>query len=71
MPDVEVAIGSKDIMKMLGWSPSKFYRRRQELMDMGVIFYRMALKPPRPNIYAFPSRIHKYVAVKARKGEVL
>jgi len=71
MPDVEVAINLKDICKMLGWSQSKFFQRRQELIDMGVIFYRMALKPPRPNIYAFPSRIHKYVAAKARKGEVL
>jgi len=71
MPEVEVAINLKDICKMLGWSQGKFHRRKQELIDMGVIFYRMALKPPRPNIFAFPSRIHKYVALKTRNGEVL
>jgi len=71
MVDVEVAMPLRDILKMLGWSQSKFYQRKAELIQMGVIFYRMSLKPPRPNIYAFPSRIHKYIIAKARNGEVL
>lgn len=66
---VEQAIGFEEILKMLGWGKTKYFRKKQELIDLGIIFKRYEGRPPRTRTYAFPSRIHKYIALKARRGE--
>ena len=66
MTQVEEAIPRPDIIKMLGWCDRKFWKRRPELIKYGVIFYRYSGKPPKKRIYAFPSRIHKYIAIKLK-----
>ena len=63
MADVEVAIGSKDIMRMLGWSKSKLFKRLPRMRELGVVFYKREGKPPRLTIKAFPSRIQRYTSL--------
>ena len=67
----EIAIGFDQILRMLHWSKSKFYTRRQELLDAGAIFYQYEGKPPVWRVRAFPSRIKNWTGLKASKGEHL
>ena len=67
MADVEVAIGSKDIMRMLGWCRTKYYARIEEMDRLGVIFWKREGHPPRKVIKAFPSRVIKYASVAGRR----
>lgn len=67
----EVSILIQHILKVLGWSERKFYYNRNELVELGIVFYRREGRPPRRKIYAFPSRIQRYVTAKALKGELL
>jgi len=73
MSEVEIAVNVKDIIKMLGWSLRKFHtpKWKKELISAGVIFYRMEGRPRKKKIYAFPSRLIKWVAHKAAKGEMI
>ena len=72
MAQVETSVGFKDILKILGWSQDKLYRNRDELLDAGVIFYqRIGHKLPRRRMRAFPSRIQNWIALKAKKRELL
>ena len=63
MAEVEVAIGPNEICKMLDWCKATFYRRRPEMVKLGVIFYIRKGRPPRPQIRAFPSRVMKYASL--------
>lgn len=67
--DVEIAVHKEDILKILGWSYSKFRRYRGELLDAGVIFYRNEGRPPQQKLCAFPSLIKRWIGIKARQGE--
>ena len=67
MTDVEVAIGSKDIMKMLGWSKTKLFRRMPAMRELGVVFYDREGQPPRIKIKAFPSRVIKYASLMGKR----
>jgi len=71
MGDVETAVELSDILKILGWSRSKFFENIQELRDLGVIFYRREKGCFKPRIRAFPSRVHRYIHEKAIRGEIL
>ena len=68
---VETAIHKEQIKTMLGWGERKFYRRRKELMDAGVVFHRYEGSPPKRRVCAFPSRIHKWIRIKTDKGEMI
>ena len=63
MADVEIAIGSKDIMRMLGWSKSKLFKHMPKMRTLGVVFYKREGQPPRIKIKAFPSRVIKYASL--------
>jgi len=67
--DVEVAVYTKDILKVLGWSPRKFARRRWELEQHGILFYRLQGFPPKRRLCAFPSDLRAWIRAKAKKGE--
>lgn len=67
MTQVETAIGSEDIMKMLGWSRTKLFQRIEHMRTLGVVFYKREGHPPRLKIKAFPSRIIKYTAVCGKR----
>lgn len=69
--DEETAIGFDEILRILHWSKTKFYSRRQELLDAGVIFNQYEGRPPRWRVRAFPSRIKNWTGLKASKGEHL
>ena len=69
--NVEIAVPLEDILKILGWSRSKFFQKAGELRDLGVIFYRKEPNFYKPRIRAFPSRIHRYIHEKSRRGHVL
>ena len=71
MTDVEIAVYKDDILKILGWSYSKYKYRRQELVDSGVIFYRYEGIPPQKRLCAFPSKIRDWISLKSSKGEVV
>ena len=66
---VETAVHLEDILRILGWSQSKFYRRRWELDDLGIIFYRYQGRPPVRRLCAFPSDLRAWIRAKAKKGE--
>ena len=68
---VETAVRLDDILRILGWSKSKFYRRRIELINAGVIFYRYEGRPPKKRLYAFPGRVQNWIALKASKREII
>ena len=69
--DDEVAVGLDQILRMLHWSKTKFYSRRQELRAAGVIFYQWEGSPPKWRVRAFPSRIKNWTGFKSSKGEPL
>ena len=68
---VEVAIPLTGILAKLGWSRRKFFYRKAELLDAGVIFYRREGRPPVKKIYAFSSRLERWISLKASKREVI
>ena len=63
MTQVETAIGSADIMRMMGWSRAKFFRHVPKMRTLGVVFYKREGQPPRIKIKAFPSRVIKYASL--------
>ncbi len=70
--DVEVAVRFDDIIKILGWKRRKYFDRRKELEDAGVVFKQFSGCPhKRRLIMAFPSRVRAWMALKAAKGEPL
>jgi hypothetical protein len=77
--EYEIAVPMPVILKILGVSRSKFFRRyRVELQNAGVIFYRRQMlecvdgkKRIAKCIFAFPGRLERWVAVKSTKGEIL
>ena len=69
--DEERAVGLDEILWILRWSRSKFYSRRQELLDCGCVFYQFEGRPPKWRVRAFPSRLKNWTGLKASKGEPL
>lgn len=68
---VEAPVYLDDILIMTGWSRRKFYYKLQELRSCGVVMYRYEGRPPRKRICAFPSKIQKWMTIKASKGEII
>ena len=68
---VETSVEIDDIIKILNCSKRTFFRKRQELIDAGAIFYQYQGRPPRKRIRAFSSRIMNWMGLKAQKGELL
>ena len=68
---VESAVYLKDILAILGWSRRKFFRRREELIRCGAIFYRRQGRPPQKRICAFPSTLRIWAGLKGTKGEMI
>ena len=70
---VESPIRLDDILTVLNWSYSKFYRHKQELIDHGVIFYLKSGqgKYSKKRIHAYESRLKRYVAKQAILGKTL
>ncbi|MBW1788374.1 MAG: hypothetical protein JRK53_17420 [Deltaproteobacteria bacterium] len=72
--EVEEAVYLQDILKILGWSRSKFFEKRRELVAAGVIHYRRergGSNPRKPRIIAFPSRVQRWIALKSARGETI
>jgi len=67
MTQVETAIGSADIMHMMGWSKTKFFKHMPRMRELGVVFYKREGQPPRLKIKAFPSRIVRYASVCGKR----
>ena len=68
---IETAVYLEDILSILGWSRRKFFRRREELVSCGAIFYRRQGRPPKKRICAFPSTLMIWAQLKATKGEMI
>jgi len=64
-------MGWENLAKMLGMSLSSAKRRRVELTNAGVIFYRHVGRPPRKRVHFFSSRVIKWTGLKAAKGEMI
>lgn len=69
--DVEIAVYLPSILKILGWSREKYYRRHKELHELGVVFIRKQGRPPVRRICAFPSELKTYIRMKSRAGQEL
>lgn len=75
----EDAVYLPEILKILGWSRSKFNslnpetdkKWRVELLDDHVIFYQHEGSPPHKRIKAFPSDLRKWIHWKISKGHLL
>ncbi len=68
--DIETAVqGWRAIAKTVGWSLRSAYRRRDELREAGVVFYRKTGRPPKKAVFHFPSRLKDWIARKSAAGE--
>jgi len=67
----EIAVYFEDVLKILGYSRRKFFRKRKELIDAGAIFYRYEGRPPHKRILAFPSRLKNWTGLKTSQKEIL
>jgi len=67
----EIIRGWDNIGKFFGVSARTMQRRRKELVNAGVIFYKKVGKPPRKIVCAFPSMLKAWIARKTAKGELL
>jgi len=63
---VETAVYFDDILKILGWSRSKYKRNRKALHNSGAIYYDQEGAPPTLRVKAFPSRLQKYLHERSR-----
>jgi len=68
----ETAIcGWSEICRLLGHVNRRtMMRRRDDMLRHGVIFYRVTGKPPRKNVYAFPSIIKAWTMKRASEGKM-
>lgn len=71
MPEEHAIVGWKDIAKMFNIHPQTMMRKRDELIEAGAIYYMMKGRPPYKTVCAFPSVLKAWIALKARKGELL
>lgn len=67
----EIAVYLDDILEILGWSRTKFFRKRMELLKSGAIFYRYQGRPPHKRILAFPSRLKNWTGLKSSQQEII
>lgn len=78
-PSEERAVYLPEILKILGWSRSKFNslnretgkKWRVELKDDNAIFYQREGSPPHRRIKAFPTKLREWMALKSSKGHLL
>jgi hypothetical protein len=70
---VETAIKIDDILKVLNWSRAKFYRRKQELLKDGAIFYQKSGYSTQRSkkIMAFETTLRRWIAKQAQKGIII
>ena len=61
--------GWAPICDTLGCSRWTAMRRKDELRKAGVIFYMTQGRPPKKNVYHFPSRLRAWIGLKSAKGE--
>jgi hypothetical protein len=70
MPE-QALIGWKAIAEMFCVSDRTLQKKRNELMQNGVIFQTIRGRPPRKQVCAFPSVILHYLAEKSAHGEII
>ena len=69
---IEQAIPLPGILKMTGWSRTKFYNKKENLEKCGVVFYRYTGRPPaRRGPFAFPSELKTWIRIEASKGKLI
>ena len=68
MTDNRLLVGWEGIAQFLGVSKRTMMRRREELVENGVIFYHLVGSPPRKEVAAYVSRVKDWIAEKAKKG---
>jgi hypothetical protein len=69
--DETALVGWREISKVFPCSERKVRSLKDELTSCGAIFYIRLGRPPRRRVAAFPSRIKKWIAIKASKGQVI
>ncbi len=57
--------------EMTGMSLSKAFRKREELMACGAIFYMYRGRPPRRVMMFFPSIVKRWAGMKAVQKETV
>ena len=65
---VETAVYLDDILKILGWTLSKYKRHRKRLHAAGAIFYDKEGAPPQLRVKAFPSKLQRYLHLYSKKN---
>ena len=71
MANPDLLVGWKAIADFFGVSERFVKNRRKELMNAGVIFYRVAGKPKSKRVCAFKSLLKTWAMLKASKREKL
>ncbi len=64
-------IGWKAIAEMFGVTERTMKSRREELLELGAIFYMNHGRPPRRRVCAFPSLLKTWTILKGRGGGVV
>lgn len=68
----EVAlVGWTQISGIFGRNERFMRKRKEELLEAGVIFYMKVGTPPNRRVAAFPSILKKWAALKAQRGEFI
>ena len=72
LDEYEHAIARENIIEMMGICEAKFDKKhRDQMLQCGAIFKVKKGRPPRVHIMGFPSRIMRYISIKASQGGVL
>ncbi len=64
-------IGWKAIAEMFGVTERTMKARREELLELGAIFYMNHGRPPRRRVCAFPALLMRWTILKGRGGGVV
>lgn len=70
MPEVAEQ-GWKALASMFGLSERRMRDRREELENVGAIFYMKKGRPPARRMHFFPSTIRAYAALKAQEKKII
>jgi len=61
----------KNIAAFFGVSLSKMKSHREELRQLGVIFYTIKGRKKQKTVCAFPDRLMRWASIKSRKDEII
>jgi hypothetical protein len=64
-------VGWKAIADFFAVSETKMIRYKEELQELGVIFYSFHGRPPQRRVHAFPVKLMAWQGEKTKRGENL